>query len=110
MFGDDSENCRRRREPRFESCTASGIVDLSLRERKIRLAERDDFIMATSKDAILAAVRRNRPAEAPLPELTQQWTTYPDPRAKFIEVLEAVGGRAILARDIADLNEQLKTL
>jgi L-lactate dehydrogenase complex protein LldG len=66
--------------------------------------------MATSKENILAAVRRNRPADAPLPDLGREWTTYADSRAKFIELLEGVGGRAILARDTCHLNEQLKDL
>lgn len=64
----------------------------------------------TSKEHILSAVRRNRPAEAELPELDHTWTTFDDRRAKFIEVLEAVGGKAIIARDSADLNEQLAQL
>src|SRR4051812_46731028 len=66
--------------------------------------------MATSKEAILAAVRQNRSAEAPLPQLSREWTTYADPRAKFIEVLEAVGGRAIVAQNVDDFKEQLNAL
>jgi L-lactate dehydrogenase complex protein LldG len=64
----------------------------------------------TSKEAILAAVQRNRPAEAPLPELGREWTTYADRRAKFIEVLEGVGGRAIVAQNVDDLNEKINSL
>ena len=64
----------------------------------------------SSKDTILESLRRNRPAPAELPDLNHAWTTYDDPRAKFIEVLEAVGGKAIVARDVADLNEQLQKL
>src|SRR3954452_10478174 len=66
--------------------------------------------MATSKEAILAAVRQNRSAEAPLPQPSREWTTYADRRAKFIEVLEAVGGRAVVAQNVDDLNEQLNAL
>src|SRR6188768_679285 len=64
----------------------------------------------SSRDAILESLRRNRPAPAELPELNCAWTTYTDPRAKFIEVLEAVGGKAIVAQSVADLNDQLRTL
>ncbi len=64
----------------------------------------------SSKDAILESLRRNRPAPAELPDLDRAWTTYHDPQAKFIEVLEAVGGKAIVAHDIADLNRQLQKL
>jgi L-lactate dehydrogenase complex protein LldG len=64
----------------------------------------------SSKETILESLRRNRPAAAELPDLSRAWTTYTDPRAKFIEVLEAVGGKAIVARTIAELNDQLQKL
>lgn len=64
----------------------------------------------SSKDTILESLRRNRPGPSELPELNCAWTTYADPRAKFIEVLEAVGGKAIVARNVADLNDQLQNL
>jgi L-lactate dehydrogenase complex protein LldG len=64
----------------------------------------------SSRDAILESLRRNRPGPAELPELNCAWTTYADPRAQFIEVLEAVGGKAIVARNIADLNDQIQKL
>jgi L-lactate dehydrogenase complex protein LldG len=63
-----------------------------------------------SKEIILESLRRNRPAPAELPDLNCAWTTYTDPRAKFIEVLEAIGGKAIVAHNIADLNHQLQKL
>jgi L-lactate dehydrogenase complex protein LldG len=66
--------------------------------------------MMSSRDTILQSLRRNRPASAELPDLNHPWTTYDDPREKFIEVLEAVGGKAIVVRDIADLNVQLQSL
>src|SRR5438270_7818613 len=66
--------------------------------------------MATSKEVILEAVRRNRPETSPLPELNEAWTTYADPRATFIKVLEAIGGKTILGRDASDVNEQLSQL
>jgi L-lactate dehydrogenase complex protein LldG len=64
----------------------------------------------SSKDTILDSLRRNRPASAELPSLNFAWTTYDDPCAKFIEVLEAVGGKAIIASGVADLNLQLQKL
>jgi L-lactate dehydrogenase complex protein LldG len=64
----------------------------------------------SSKDTILESLRRNRPAPAELPDLNCAWTTYNDARAKFSEVLEAVGGKAIIASGIADLNKQLQKL
>jgi L-lactate dehydrogenase complex protein LldG len=64
----------------------------------------------SSKDTILESLRRNRPAPAELPVLDCAWTTYADPLAKFIEVLEAVGGKAIVTHNIVDLNDQLQSL
>jgi L-lactate dehydrogenase complex protein LldG len=64
----------------------------------------------SSKETILKSIRRNRPESSDLPELAHEWTTFDDRRAKFIEVLEAVGGAAIIARDKNELNEQLKRL
>jgi L-lactate dehydrogenase complex protein LldG len=66
--------------------------------------------MSTSKEGILEAVRRNRPASCAAPDLRQAWTTYQDRRAQFIDVLTAVGGNAIAARNEADLNERLRLL
>lgn len=66
--------------------------------------------MNNSRESILDSIRRNRPAAAERPDLAREWTTYADPRAKFIDVLEFVGGRAIVARDLADLHNQLRLL
>lgn len=66
--------------------------------------------MTNSRDDILELVRRNRPAAAELPALRHEWTTYADRRAQFIQVLEMVGGQAIVARNIHDLNQQLERL
>src|SRR5205814_10319796 len=66
--------------------------------------------LMTSKENILNSIRRNRPAPNELPDLNRAWTTYSDPRAKFVEVLEAVGGKAIIASDRIDLNEQVQRL
>lgn len=66
--------------------------------------------MSTSKEVILEAIRRNRPASCAAPDLRQAWTTYPDRRAQFIDVLTAVGGTAIAVRDEAELNERLRLL
>src|SRR6476620_3825688 len=64
----------------------------------------------SSKETILESLRRSRPAPAELPKLNCEWTTYTGPRAKFIEVLEAIGGNAIVARDVVELNAQLQKL
>jgi L-lactate dehydrogenase complex protein LldG len=64
----------------------------------------------SSRETILQSLRRNRPAPAELLVLDCAWTTYADPKAKFIEVLESVGGKAIVAHNVAELNDHLKTL
>jgi L-lactate dehydrogenase complex protein LldG len=64
----------------------------------------------TSRDAILESLRQNRPAPAELPALDERWTTYTDPRAKFIEMVEAVGGKVIVSKNVTELNEQLRKL
>jgi L-lactate dehydrogenase complex protein LldG len=66
--------------------------------------------MASSKESILQSLRANRPAPADLPPLDREWTTYPDRREKFIEVLELVGGHAIVAHGVRDLNDKLSQL
>jgi len=66
--------------------------------------------LITGKEKILESIRRNLPAPADLPDLHRTWTTYPDARAKFIEVVEAVGGKVITAGNQTDLNEQLQHL
>jgi len=63
--------------------------------------------MKSSKSEILESLRHNRPAAAELPNIAHDWTTFADRRVKFIEVLELVGGQAIIARDEDDLREQL---
>ena len=64
----------------------------------------------SARATILDAVRRNRPAAAAVPVVEHAWTTYADPRAKFMEVLDLVGGKTIVARDRAELNDQLASL
>jgi L-lactate dehydrogenase complex protein LldG len=66
--------------------------------------------MTSSRDAILASLRANRPTSAELPLIDHPWTTYPDPLAKFTEVLDLVGGHTIIARNANDLNRQLSDL
>jgi L-lactate dehydrogenase complex protein LldG len=66
--------------------------------------------MSASKDTILNSIRRNRPAAVELPELDRSWTTYADRRRQFIDVLEFVGGRAIVARSRDELDAELRQL
>jgi len=62
-----------------------------------------------AKATILSAIRRNRPAAVELPAITGEWTTYADPTKQFIDVLDAVGGQALLG-PCDELNAQLRRL
>ncbi|MEX0643068.1 MAG: LUD domain-containing protein [Pirellulales bacterium] len=66
--------------------------------------------MPTTRDSILSAVRRNRPAKCAAPDINADWTTYADRRQQFVDVLTAVGGQAVYVRDLADLNAHLSRL
>jgi L-lactate dehydrogenase complex protein LldG len=66
--------------------------------------------MTSSKESILASIRSNRPTAVELPELDHAWSTYADRRKKFVDVLEAVGGRAIIAKNRGEFVEQLQQL
>ena len=61
----------------------------------------------SSRDAILAAVRRQLPQSSPLPELDGPWITYPDPLAQFSRVLEVIGGRCVRVSCEAEIAAQL---
>lgn len=64
----------------------------------------------SSRDSILAAVRRQLPQSSPLPTLEGPWITYPDPISQFASVLESIGGRCLRAESEAEVAEHLGTL
>jgi L-lactate dehydrogenase complex protein LldG len=64
----------------------------------------------TSRDEILQALRGTRREPVELPDLNQTWVTYPDPRAQFMSVLEAVGGQARVVRDSVEMAAELAKL
>ncbi|WP_373650707.1 lactate utilization protein C [Schlesneria sp. DSM 10557] len=64
----------------------------------------------SSRDSILASVRRQLPQSAPLPPLDGPWIQYEDPVAQFVSVLESIGGRAIRVASEADIREHLNAL
>jgi L-lactate dehydrogenase complex protein LldG len=66
--------------------------------------------MSASKDTILNSIRRNRPAAVDLPKLDREWTIYVNRRRQFVDVLEFVGGRAIMARSRDELDAELRQL
>ena len=64
----------------------------------------------SSRDDILAAVRRHLPEASPLPELTGPWIEYPDPIAQFASVLETIGGRCVRVPNVEAINRELEAL
>jgi L-lactate dehydrogenase complex protein LldG len=63
----------------------------------------------SSRDAILAALRRNAPPPSPLPD-APAGSTYPDAERQFSEALASVGGRAVVVASIADADAELRRL
>lgn len=49
----------------------------------------------TSRQEILAAIRKQTVQSADLPPLDGSWTIYDDPREKFTSVLESIGGQCV---------------
>jgi L-lactate dehydrogenase complex protein LldG len=63
--------------------------------------------MPTPRETILANVRRHH-FEAPgLPDLNLAWTTYPDRKQQFADVLTTVGGRFVSASSPAQAHADL---
>jgi L-lactate dehydrogenase complex protein LldG len=64
--------------------------------------------MSQSRADILAAVRRHRPPDTPLADLSAvRWIQYSDPAAQFASVLAAVGGKCVTAATIDDVRCEL---
>lgn len=55
----------------------------------------------TSRDAILAALRRAAPPARPLPEWTGRALRYADPVTQFLEAVQGVGGSSLRVPDLA---------
>lgn len=66
--------------------------------------------MESSRDAILAAVRRCQVQPAEHPDTFRQGIVYPDRAAQFGESLSTVGGRLIIAEDASSAHMQLADL
>ena len=63
----------------------------------------------SSREAILAALRRNAPAASPLPEASAG-LTYADPEAHFAEVFSSVGGKFVRLTSLAESDAELGKL
>jgi L-lactate dehydrogenase complex protein LldG len=61
----------------------------------------------SSRDAILASLRRNAPPASPLPEMPTA-ITYADPEKQFAEVFTSVGGKFVCVASLAEVNDELE--
>ena len=64
----------------------------------------------SSRDAILAAVRRQLPQSSPLPDFDGPWIHYSDPLAQFSQVLEMIGGRCVAVASESEIACELAKL
>jgi L-lactate dehydrogenase complex protein LldG len=62
----------------------------------------------SSKDSILASIRRHTGTCHEMPELTLEAITYADKLATFSEVLAGAGGKAIELKPGEDVNEVIR--
>jgi L-lactate dehydrogenase complex protein LldG len=64
------------------------------------------FFMS-SRDTILATVRKHLPQSSPLPDFDGPWIVYADPLAQFSSVLEMIGGRCLRVASEAEIAGEL---
>lgn len=64
----------------------------------------------SSKQEILARIRRQQAPDSPLPDLNGDWIRFADREAQFISVVQAVGGHARVVGGDAELAEALRAL
>ncbi len=62
----------------------------------------------SSKDDILAAIRRNTGTRYEMPKIELDAITYEDKIGKFSEVLAGAGGKAIVLKDGEDVNDVIR--
>ena len=64
----------------------------------------------SSRDDILAAVRKHPLEPTPQPTLEQDWIEFPDLVAQFSTVIQTVGGLCIPVNSVEDINAELKKM
>jgi L-lactate dehydrogenase complex protein LldG len=66
--------------------------------------------MPSSRDEILASIRKQLVESSPLPELTGPWIEYSDPIAQFASVLDMIGGRCVRVPSVEAINSELDAM
>jgi len=64
----------------------------------------------SSKDSILANIKRNIKQRFDMPAEIEGAIEYPDKIAQFVDISKAVGGKAVVLKDGEDLNEVIRAL
>ena len=64
----------------------------------------------SSRDDILAAVRKHPLEPTPQPTLEQDWIEFPDLVAQFSTVIQTVGGLCIPVSSVDDINAELRKM
>ena len=64
----------------------------------------------SSKDSILANIKRNIKQSFDMPAEIEGAIEYPDKIAQFVDISKAVGGKAVVLKDGEDLNEVIRAL
>ncbi|MFO7904007.1 MAG: LutC/YkgG family protein [Planctomycetota bacterium] len=63
-----------------------------------------------SRQEILNALNNTRLGQVELPDVEREWNTVPDPKARFLQVLESVGGRAVEISDPESIKASLRRI
>lgn len=62
----------------------------------------------SSKDDILARLKKHAVDQVERPEMTFKPLTYPDPLAQFEKIMKAVGGNCVVLEEGQDVNEVIR--
>lgn len=64
----------------------------------------------SSREKILADIKRNKPAEVAIPSFEFTATTYDNVVTKYMETLLGIGGNCNVVKDLTEVNKILSTL
>jgi L-lactate dehydrogenase complex protein LldG len=64
----------------------------------------------SSREQILADIRRQLPVDAPLPVHEGPWIRFADPQQQFLETLVGVGGKGLIVKGVAALRAEVERI
>jgi L-lactate dehydrogenase complex protein LldG len=65
---------------------------------------------ASSREQILQSLHDCSLEDVDLPDLNRDWTTYEDRVQQFAKILEGVGGRAVIVRNVEEIHQELERM